>query len=228
MATHEGRPVQLFGVVSAELAGRRFAFDGKSAAAVAYGNLALVIRDVDPAQWHPSDRIWMAHQATMHQRVLERAMHAGAVVPARLCTVFEHREELDELVRSNADRWRKALTRLEGKQEWCLHVYAGPHVASHHEPYVMRVAASTAQPPLYDGPGAEHVSALWKGLSALASGARRIEPLSNPRYLFGGTFLLRRERLRQFRSALLRFAVVARELGLTYYLDGPHPPFSFV
>ncbi|MDP9017031.1 MAG: hypothetical protein M3N19_01755, partial [Candidatus Eremiobacteraeota bacterium] len=63
--------------------------------------------------------------------------------------------------------------------------------------------------------------------SALASGSRRIEPLPNAHYLFGGTFLLRRSRLRQFRAALMRYAVAARELGLTYYLDGPHPPFTF-
>ena len=235
MADSAGKPVQLFGVVSADLAGRRFIADGKSAAAVAYGNLALVIRDVDPAEWNPaalhsrlSDPVWMSHQASVHQRVLERAMHAGPVVPARLCTVFEHRDELEELVASNADRWRKALLRLAGKQEWCLHVYGGPHIASHFEPYLMRVAAAASQTPVFEGTEGEHIAALWKACGALASGSRRIEPLQNPRYLFGGTFLLRRSRLRQFRAALLRYAVAARELGLTYYLDGPHPPFTFV
>jgi len=223
------KAVQLFGVVSAELAGRRFVADGKTCSAVAYGNLALVIRDIDPAEWNPGDSAWMSHQASVHQRVLERAMHAGTVVPARLCTVFEHRDELDELVRSNAERWQKALARLAGKQEWCLHVYGGPHVASHHEPYLMRVAAasSQAQAP-FEGPAAEHLSGLLKACSALASGSRRIDPLSNPHYVFGGTFLLRRARLRQFRAALMKYAVAARELGLTYYLDGPHPPFTFV
>ncbi|MFN2529204.1 MAG: GvpL/GvpF family gas vesicle protein [Candidatus Baltobacteraceae bacterium] len=223
------KAVQLFGVVSAELAGRRFIADGKACSAVAYGNLALVIRDIDPAEWNPTDSAWMSHQASVHQRVLERAMHAGTVVPARLCTVFDHRDELDELVRSNGDRWRKALARLAGKQEWCLHVYGGPHVASHHEPYLMRVSASATQAqPSFEGPAAEHLTALWKACSALASGSRRIEPLTNPHYILGGTFLLRRPRLRQFRAALMRYAVAARELGLTYYLDGPHPPFTFV
>nr|MDQ6931519.1 GvpL/GvpF family gas vesicle protein [Candidatus Eremiobacteraeota bacterium] len=158
-----------------------------------------------------------------------RAMHAGAVVPAQLCTVFEDRDQLDELARSNEQYWRKSLLRLAGKQEWCLHVYGGPHVASHHEPYLMRVSASVAQgePPV-DGPAGEHILSLWKACGALASGTRRIEPLSNPHYIFGGTFLLRRAHLRQFRAALMRYAVGAREFGLTYYLDGPHPPFTFV
>lgn len=223
------KPVQLFGVVSAELAGRRFFADGKTCSAVAYGNLALVIRDIDLAEWNPADSAWMSHQASVHQRVLERAMHVGTVVPARLCTVFEHRDELDELVRSNGDHWRKALARLAGKQEWCLHVYGGPHVASHHEPYLMRVAASATQAqPAFEGPAAEHLAELWKACGTLASGSRLIEPLENPHYILGGTFLLRRARLRQFRAALMRYAVAARELGLTYYLDGPHPPFTFV
>ncbi len=234
MPSDNRRPVQLFGVVSAELAGRRFIAEGKTASAVAYGNLALVIRDVDPAEWNPqslhtnlADRMWMSRQAAVHQRVLERAMHAGVVVPARLCTVFEHRDQLDELVRSNADRWGKALLRLAGKQEWCLHVYGGPHIASHFEPYLMRVCASATQEAPCEGESGEHIGGLWKACSALASGSRRIEPLPNAHYLFGGTFLLRRSRLRQFRAALMRYAVAARELGLTYYLDGPHPPFTF-
>jgi len=222
------KAVQLFGVVSADLAGRRFIVDGKAAAAVAYGNLALVIRDIDPAEWNPEDHNWIARQAAVHQRVLERAMHAGPVVPAALCTVFRGREELDALVRSNADRWRKALARLAGKQEWCLHVYCGPHVASHHEPYVMRVAPAAAQTAAWEGRSGEHLGALWKACSSLASASRRVEPLPNPHYLFGATFLLRRLRIREFRAALLRFAGTARELGLTYYLDGPHPPFTFV
>lgn len=171
----------------------------------------------------------MLHQATVHQRVLERAMHAGPVVPARLCTVFEDRDDLAAVVANNADRWRKALLRLAGKQEWCLHVYGGPHVASHHEPYLMRVSATVSQTqPALEGSAGEHLSELWKACDALASGTRCIEPLQNPHYVLGATFLLRRSRLRAFRTTLMRFAVAARELGLTYYLDGPHPPFTFV
>lgn len=219
--------VQLFGVVPGELAGRRFIVDGRAAAAVAYGNLALVIRDVDPSEWNPEDHNWIAREAAVHQRVLERAMHAGPVVPAGLCTVFRGRDELDALVRNNAERWRKALSRLAGKQEWCLHVYSGPHVASHFAPYVMRVAPAAAQESAMEGHSAAHLNALWKACGALASASRRIEPLPNPHYLFGATFLMRRARLRDFRATLLRFAGSARELGLTYYLDGPHPPFTF-
>ena len=221
------RAVQLFGVVPAELAGRRFIVDGKAAAAVAYGNLALVIRDVDPSEWNPEDHNWIARQAAVHQRVLERAMHAGPVVPAGFCTVFRGREELDALVRNNGERWRKALARLAGKQEWCLHVYWGPHVASHFAPYVMRVAPASGNRLELQGRNAAHLNALWKACAALASASRRIEPLPNPHYLFGATFLMRRARLREFRGVLLRFAGTARELGLTYYLDGPHPPFTF-
>ncbi len=227
--------VQLFGVVPAALAGRRFVAGGPPATAVSFGNLALVIRDVDSAQWNPqalearrSDHDWLAHEAAIHQRVLERAMHAGPVVPARFWTIFEGRDALDDAVQSNSERWRKALARLAGKQEYCLHVYAGPHLASHHEPYVTRVIPCAVQAQSFEGAHAEHLGALWKACSALASASRRIEPLPNGHYVFGATYLLRRSGLREFRAALMRFAVAAREIGLTYYLDGPHPPFTFV
>ena len=228
------RPVQLFGVVKSDLAGRRFIVEGRTASAVAYGNLALVIRDLDPGEWDANsleqklnDPQWVTRQASVHQRVLERAMHAGTVVPVRLWSVYENRQDLDQLVASNSERWRKALLRLADKQEWCLHVYDGPHVASHYDPYPLRIAPANGELPI-EGAHAAHLGNLWKATSALASGTRRIEPLPNARYAFGATFLLRRTRLREFRSALMRFAVVARESGLTYYLDGPHPPFTFV
>ncbi len=226
--------LQLFGVAPAQLVGRRFIVEGKKAAAVAHGNLALVIRELD-AEWNPgaleqnlANRVWLSRQAALQQSVLERAMIRGPVVPAGLCTVLQGRAELEALARLNADRWSKSLVRLAGKQEWCLHIYAGPHVASHAEPYLLRVAPASSERTPIDGPHNEHLSMLWKACSALSAGSRRIEPLGNPQYIFGATFLLRRLSLREFRGVLMRFAALARESGLTYYLDGPHPTFTIV
>ncbi|MBV8245914.1 MAG: GvpL/GvpF family gas vesicle protein [Candidatus Eremiobacteraeota bacterium] len=219
-------------MVRAELAGRRFIVEGRAAATIAYGNLALVVRDLDRSDWSDAviaeklnDPEWATRQAAMQQRVLERAMSAGPVVPARPLTILR-REELETFVRDNGDRLRRTLARIAGKQEWCLHVYLGPHVTSHEEPYVMRVAPAVLPAPI-EGPFSDHVTALWKRCSAVSFGARRIEPAQNPRYLFGATFLLARNHLREFRAALLDLASEAREMGLTYYLDGPHPPFTF-
>lgn len=226
--------LQLFGVAPAQLAGRRFIVEGKKAAAVAIGNLALVIRELD-SEWSPgaleenlANRVWLSRQAALQQSVLERAMIRGPVVPAGLCTVLQGQAELEALARMNADRWSKSLVRLAGKQEWCLHIYAGPHLASHAEPYLLRVAPTSSQRARLAGPYGDHLSTLWKTCGALSAGSRRIEPLANAHYAFGATFLLRRSRLREFRAALMRFAAAARENGLTYYLDGPHPPFTFV
>ncbi|MDQ6826496.1 MAG: GvpL/GvpF family gas vesicle protein, partial [Candidatus Eremiobacteraeota bacterium] len=207
-----------------ELAGRRFSGAGKVAAAVAYGNLALVIRDMDPAQWRPEDRSWLIAQANVHQAVLERAMHAGPVLPVRLCTAFANRAQLDDLMRENQERWATSLQRLAGKQEWSLHIYAGPHVALHKEPYVMRVAPASAAGAAIDGPYAEHLAEVWKTCSDLASTSRRVEAEPNSRYIFGAVLLIRESRIENLRAVLMSYAKFARALGITYYLEGPNPP----
>lgn len=219
--------MQLFGVVPRELAGRRFIGEGKTAAAVAYGNLALVIRDLNPKEWRPDDRSWLIAQASVHQAVLERAMHAGPVVPARLCTAFANRGQLDDLVKYNGERWGKSLQRLAGKQEWSIHIYAGPHVALHHEPYVLRVATASAENAAIEGPYAAHLCALWEACGHLAADSRPIEPQANARYVFGAVLLMRETRVADLRRTLMSYAKVARALGITYYLEGPHPPFNF-
>ncbi|MBC5829806.1 MAG: GvpL/GvpF family gas vesicle protein [Candidatus Eremiobacteraeota bacterium] len=214
-------------MVSRELAGRRFIGGGKTAAAVAYGNLALVLRDLNPKEWRPDDRSWLVAQANVHQAVLERAMHAGPVVPARLCTAFANRGQLDELVKYNEERWGKSLQRLAGKQEWSLHIYAGPHVALHHEPYLLRVATASAESSAIEGAYAPHLRVLWKACAHLAFDSRPIEPQANARYVFGAVLLMLETRVEALRAKLMTHAQDARALGITYYLEGPHPPFNF-
>ncbi len=166
-------------------------------------------------------------QANVHQAVLERAMHAGPVVPARLCTAFANRDQLDDLMKKNQEHWAKALHRLTGKHEWSVHIYAGPHVALHNEPYVMRVAPAPSTNVGIDGPYAEHLTNVWKACSRLASASCRIERHENTRYVFGALLLMREDRIDDLRAALISYAEVARALGITYYLEGPHPPFNF-
>lgn len=154
-------------------------------------------------------------------------MHAGTVVPARLCTAFANRGQLDELVKYNEERWGKSLQRLAGKQEWSLHIYAGPHIALHHEPYVLRVATASAESAEIVGPYATHLTALWKACGHLASDSRPIESHANGRYVFGAVLLMRETRVKDLRTTLMARAEAARALGITYYLEGPHPPFNF-
>jgi len=61
---------------------------------------------------------WVARLARRHEAVLERAMRQGAVVPARLCTLFSTSEALRRSLAEHEARFLVTLRRLHGREEW--------------------------------------------------------------------------------------------------------------
>lgn len=234
-----GRALYFFGVAGGELAGRRFQVAGERANAIGFGRLSLVVRYVDQSEWlgeaferHRADEKWLHAQAALHELVLERAMMRGPIVPARVLTVFPRLDDLEDAARASYDRWRRSLARVAGKEEWTLQVYHGPHVLPRRSPYVLRIApvrsrAGTLRLPHVGESVAEHLGALWRTCSAVASGARQIELSGDARHLFGGTFLIASNRVDAFKETLEHFSGAARGFGLAYYLEGPRPPYTF-
>jgi hypothetical protein len=66
---------------------------------------------------------WVAGLARKHETVLEQAMRHGAVVPARLCTLFSTAEALKRSLSDNEARFQAALARIAGREEWALKVF---------------------------------------------------------------------------------------------------------
>ena len=235
------RPLQFFGVGDAALAGRRFVIDGSRATAVPYQRVALLVRYVDEEAWsidaiarYRADPQWLVGQAHVHETVLDRAMARGAVVPAPFLTFFENTAELNDRARHSYDRWRRSLTRISGKDEWAIHAYLGPHAVPRPRPYVLRMAPprTRATTPSIAAhatvSAAESLGKMWRACSALASASRPLDPATIPQQLFSAAFLLQRARVEPFREALERFTASAQDAGLTLYLEGPRPAYSFV
>ena len=235
------RPLQFFGVGDAALAGRRFVIDGSRATAVPFQRVALLVRYVGEEAWsidaiarYRSDPKWLDVQAHVHETVLDRAMARGSVVPAPFLTFFENTAELNERAQQSYDRWRRSLARISGKDEWAIHAYLGPHAVPLPRPYVLRMTPprSRATPPSIaayaTAPAAETLGKMWRACSALASASRPLDPSTAPQHLFSAAFLLQRARVDAFREGLERFTASAQRAGLTVYLEGPRPPYSFV
>jgi hypothetical protein len=74
--------------------------------------------------------------ARAHERVLDEAMGRGAVVPFRICTIYESAARVQEMLARERDHLTAALRRLRGMAEWGVKAYA---VGVHSE-------AAAAQP----------------------------------------------------------------------------------
>jgi hypothetical protein len=65
--------------------------------------------------------------ARAHERVLDEALPRGAVVPCRICTIFETAEGVREMLARERHHLTSALRHLQGTTEWGVKAYAvGP------------------------------------------------------------------------------------------------------
>ncbi|MGQ9926497.1 MAG: GvpL/GvpF family gas vesicle protein [Chloroflexaceae bacterium] len=68
------------------------------------------------------DLTWLEAQVRAHQEVLARTLRQATVVPLRFGTVFRDAAGVRAMMREHAPRFREALARLAGRQEWGLKI----------------------------------------------------------------------------------------------------------
>ncbi len=235
-----GRAVVFHGFGAPQLAGRRFVVDGRRFVAVRFGRLALLISFVDQAAYAPdeierrrADSDWFRTEARYHERAVARASAMAPFVPGRLLTVFSHPLALEETAAESYARWSRSLTRLGGKREFTLHVFAGPHAAPGGEPYLLRVAAratrSTRVPtPKLADDVAGALEEVRGSCEAQATALRRIAGAPARGLIAAVVYLVDEEKCELLKMLVTKAALAGKALGLTYYLEGPRAPFSFV
>lgn len=121
--------------------------DGSDAfGSVTAGGVAAVFSRVagddysqDAIDRRASDVEWLGAIGYRHQAVVSELMKKTAVVPLRAFTLFSSEEALCAYLDANAERLRKALARLDGKQEWTLRVEFEPE--RWHEALAARVGS---------------------------------------------------------------------------------------
>ncbi|MGH7328500.1 MAG: GvpL/GvpF family gas vesicle protein [Polyangiaceae bacterium] len=231
------RAYHLVAVADEEFAGRRLRVEGERISFTRYEHIALLLRTVDADVWSSptlelkkNDAGWLEREARLHEAIVARAMIQGTVVPVQPFTVFPDSSALDVAIRTHYTRFRRSVTRIAGKAEWAVHVYRGPHRLPELTPYLLRTTLSRAREDTRKvaRPHGDHVLQVWKACSALATAARRIEALGDPHQLFCAAFLVPQTRRDEFRETLEGLHPQAKELGLTYYLEGPRPAFNFI
>jgi len=105
---------------------RRFgtaSIDGVSAVFTAVADAEFSQETIDR---RAADLEWLGAIGYRHQAVVQDVMKQTAVVPLRAFTLFSSEDALRSYLHENADMLRKALDRLDGKQEWTLRVELDP------------------------------------------------------------------------------------------------------
>ncbi|MBV9103197.1 MAG: GvpL/GvpF family gas vesicle protein [Candidatus Eremiobacteraeota bacterium] len=233
------RAVALYGVVPAALAGRRLVVDGHRAMVLRLGRLGLITAAVDPSEFSShgieqrrTDRKWLRQQARHHERVLERMRADGNLWPAPFLTIYEGLDAFDAAAQGNYTRWSRALSRLSGKVEYGVHAFIGPHALPSADPYLLRVGRRargrvTARIRSAATPLDAHARDLWEAMRNAAAAMRRFDGRGVRGFVLGATLLVDESGELMLRAALSALAPAGHALGVSVYLEGPLPPFSF-
>jgi hypothetical protein len=198
------------------------------------------------------DMAWLERTARAHQAVLDRVMDGvAAVVPMRLCTIFDDDEHVGEMLLREREVLLGALERVRDHSEWSVKVLADPGAVA----AAARASSAAAAP--QEGPGAGHAylarkraerslkdrgrelletaaEAIHTRLSAEAEASTLLPPQRGElsgrpgEMVLNGAYLVHRERIEAFKAAVDELRQAQRELGLELELGGPWAPYNFV
>jgi hypothetical protein len=129
----QGRGLWAYGVLDgdvADLPQRRGVDPAHTVELIRHDGLAAVVSQVPLDEFgerglHESledlDRLEVLARA--HEQVLDEALRRGAVVPFRMCTIYESPARVHEMLARERDQLTAALRRLRGMAEWGVKGY---------------------------------------------------------------------------------------------------------
>jgi hypothetical protein len=201
------------------------------------------------------DLEWLEAKVRAHQAVLETVLANFTLIPMRFCTICQSESRVQEMLAHHYDEFVEMLTRLEGRREWGVKVYCDSGVLTQRvEEINDRVrdlraemeqkssgAAYFLRKKLEESIAreAEHLSdeVAQHSHDRLSSHSEEavINPLQN-RQLTGrgetmvlnGAYLVAEELLTAFQAELSRLQDEYGNLGFSYEVTGPWPPYNFV
>jgi len=198
---------------------------------------------------------WLEAKVLAHQGVLETVLAGRTLIPMRLCTIYRSENRVQEMLAQHCDDFVDTLAWLEDKQEWGVKVYCDGEALSQKvgevSDRVKRLGAEMEQKSSgaayflkrkMDETIAEEVERISDehaqcGHDRLSSHAEEavINPLQSREItgrkeamVLNGAYLVAEEQLATFRAELASLEGEYGDLGFSYEMTGPWPPYSFV
>jgi hypothetical protein len=201
------------------------------------------------------DIAWLKSRVQVHQSVLASVSDVRTVIPMRFCTIYRSESGVQAMLTQNQVQFVAALARLDGKQEWGVKVHcdtdilaqrvkeiSGPVQAMQAEMAAKSSGAAYFMQKKLEEVIAGEVERLgdeYAQRSHDCLGRHAAEAVVNPLQgqdltgrqepmLLNGAYLVSRQNLAAFRADLANLQSEYGELGLSYEMVGPWPPYNFV
>jgi hypothetical protein len=235
----------VYGVVSATTQAEGTGIGSRPVEVVPEGDVAALVSAVPADEFDEAslrerldDRAWLERTAREHEDTLERALAVAAVIPFRLCTVYESRDRLREFLSAHGPALADLLRRLDGRIELGVKAYfaEAPAAAGEQESgreYLLRRQRERDAAEEAARFKVECAQASHERLAAAAEEARANPPqppeLSgrSEEMLLNGAYLVRRDDGR-LTDAVVELESLYGPRGVTYEITGPWPPYNFV
>ncbi|ONK15422.1 GvpL/GvpF family gas vesicle protein [Streptomyces sp. MP131-18] len=218
--------------------------DGAPLCAVPHDDLTAVVGAVpaadfaeEPLRRHLEDLAWLEATARGHQRVIDAlTADPGCVLPLRLATVCRDTAGVRRLLSANQERFLEAISRLAGRAEWGVKVFADAPERTETAPatgrdYLRQRARRRTTDDEAWRRAEETARAVHLDLDAVAEQSRLHRPQDprlsgeSGRNLLNGAYLVPQEREQEFCALVGRLA--GQLCGPRLNLTGPWAPYSF-
>ena len=215
-------------------------------AAVA-GRVSLAEFGAEPLKRNLNDLDWLARTARLHQKVLDRALAAGAIVPLRMCTIYADEAHVRQMLEREHDALALTLARLGDRTEWGVKLIAdvqalreaagaGPESGAEQSgrAYFERRGRQRRSHEEAQRLGEQAATEVHERLRHEAAAATILRPQSRElsgregEMVLNGAYLVDRARVERFRAAAEELGERQRPLGLALEVTGPWPPYNFV
>jgi hypothetical protein len=200
------------------------------------------------------DPAWTANKVMRHQAVAEYFSRDHAIIPLRFGVMYSSHEKVHTLLESRADSLARGLSRIEGCEEWALNIHVDKSVltgklptlsptladlkaradkASQGQAYLLQKQADRLQVAELRNYLKESVDGIAKELGPRTEGLKRIpvsetEAKQEPAVAGKLVYLVKKSKLRSFKTAAEKLASKHNKSGITMELTGPWPPYNFV
>ncbi len=211
---------------------------------------AVSLEEFQCLQRDNPDAAWLTRRACRHEQIIEEVMRWSPVLPVRFGAVFSNQEVLEDLLKRRGPAISNYLRGVADKEEWAVKglldsARAADCLLSSDPVFAERYRC------LPEAPGTRYFqekrlradlqqhTKLWaQGLAHrfadecqhVVEGAQRLKlaAANSPwEMIFHFAFLVKRDRLGEFRRRVAQAAVEEAEFGLTLQTTGPWPPFHF-
>jgi hypothetical protein len=202
-----------------------------------------------------NDVKWVEARVRTHEAVLEAAMSGRSLIPMRFCTIYQSESRVQEVLVEHYEDFITNLTRLVSKQEWAVKVFCdNENLARKAEEvsdkvkelkeemagkssgamYFLKKKVEQAIAEEAERMSDEVTQASHDRLAGHAEDAR-VTPLQSKQLtgrteemILNGAYLVSEGQITVFRAELESLEKDYDDLGFSYELSGPWPPYNFV